>query len=381
VTYSADIITQPAELDDLIESLHNEPRLSLDVELDGFYNYSESVCVVTLSIPGRDYVLDSMALGAHTRVLERLTSRTGTPLLMHSGQNDVLALKRAYRMDFGMVHDTSVAAMLLDLPQTGLAALVEAYLGVTLEKGLQRHDWSRRPIEPEHVRYLVNDTRHLFRLHDLMWDELRKHELTEEYLIECRAVALSEPRPREFDPERFRRIKGHGQLTDRERGALKAVYAWRNNVARASDKAPFRVIGDHVLLELARQKPQTVDALKDIRGIGDWIVAQHADELLEAVRRGLSEPAPVRPPRTVPTDPPQRMDARQRDLLGRLKRWREEERNSRGVGLQAILPTAVLQDIILNPPDNLDELAENPRIGQARAERYGKSILKIVQDQ
>jgi ribonuclease D len=381
VTYTADIITQPNELDDLVEALRNEARLSLDVELDGFYSYSESVCIVTLSIPGKDYVLDSIALGDHTRVLNQLTSRAEAPLLMHSGQNDVLALKRAYGLGFGMVHDTSVAALLLDLPQTGLAALVEGYLGLTLEKGLQKHDWSRRPIEPEHVRYLVNDTRHLFPLHDLMWDELSKHELTEEYLIECQAVTEAEPRAREFDPQRFRRIKGHAQLTDRERGALKAVYAWRNEVARQADKAPFRVMGDHVLLALAQQGPQTVQALKDTRGVGDWVVAQHADELLKAIRKGLSEPSPPRPPRRPQPESTLRMDARQRDLLGRLKRWREDERARRGVGLQAILPTAVLQEIILEPPENLEALAGIPRIGQSRAERYGKTILNIVQDQ
>jgi ribonuclease D len=376
-----DIITKPEDLDRAVESLVVEERVSLDVESDGFYNYSESVCIITLSSPHRNFIVDSQELGEAAKVLEKLTSRADSPLLMHSGQNDVLALKRDFGLEFGMVHDTAVAAMLLGLPQTGLAALVESYLGLTLEKELQRHDWSRRPIEPDHLRYLINDTQHLFELHDLMWDELSKLELTEEYALECLAVAAAVPKDREFDPERFRRVKGHGSLTDTGRGVLRSIYAWRDNVAREVGRAPFRVMSDSTMLELARNCPTELHQLREQRGVGEWIVEGYGETLLEAIRTGLSEPAPVRPPRRPTRELPQRMDARQRDLLGRLKRWRENERERRGVGLQAVLPTAVLQELILNPPADVEELAKVPRVGRARAERYGQEILEIVKDQ
>jgi ribonuclease D len=72
------------------------------------------------------------------------------------------------------------------------------------------------------------------------------------------------------------------------------------------------------------------------------------------------------------------MDPQQRDRFGRLKRWREVEAGRRGIGLQAVLPTAVLKDLIVEPPTDKTLLAENPRIGKARAERYGEEIMKIV---
>jgi ribonuclease D len=297
---------------------------------------------------------------------------------MHSGQNDVLALRRDYDLDFGFVQDTSVAAMLLDLPQTGLAALVEGYLGIPLEKELQRHDWSRRPIELEHVRYLINDTRHLFPLHDRMMEEIRRHELVEEYEIECRAVADAEPRDRTFDPDRFRRIKGHGDLDDRRRGVLKALYAWRNDVARTLDRAPFRIIGDAVLLEIARNLPADQKALAELRGVGEWLLTDYTEPILEAVRTGLSNPASIRPPRRQIETPTQRMDPRQRDTLGRLKRWRDREKAARGVGLQAVLPTAVLKDLVLTPPRTVDQLAQIYRVGRSRAERYGDALLRLL---
>jgi ribonuclease D len=375
---NTEIITARERLEAVVQAMAGAPRVSLDVESDGFYNYAERVCIVTLSTETTNVVVDTLAIDDAGAILARLTQRADVPLLMHSGQNDVLALRRDYELDFGFVQDTSVAAMLLDLPQTGLAALVESYLGIPLEKELQRHDWSRRPIELEHVRYLINDTRHLFPLHDLMLDEVRKHELVEEYEIECRAVAEAEPRDRAFDPERFRRIKGHGDLDDRRRGVLKALYAWRNGVARELDRAPFRIIGDSALLDIARALPADTATLASVRGVGEWLLAEFGEAILESVRSGVASPTSIRPPRRPIETPTQRMDPRQRDTLGRLKRWREREKAARGVGLQAVMPSAVMKDLVLEPPRTLEQLAAMQRVGRARAERYGEALIRLL---
>ncbi|MCG3182307.1 MAG: Ribonuclease D [Planctomycetes bacterium] len=374
-----EIITDAGRLSRVIDELLDAPRVALDIESDGFYNYQDRVCIVTLSSEQLNVVVDTIALGEGARDMQRLLDRPEVPVLMHSGQNDVLALKRDYRFNFGLVHDTAVAAMLLGLQQTGLAALAEAYLGLKLEKELQRYDWSRRPIENEHLHYLINDTRHLFALHDLIIDELRKHELMDEYIIECDAVAQSEPRKREFDPERFRKIKGHGELSDAQRGVLKELYAWRNGVAEKLDRAAFRVTGDSTLLDIARRLPRDLAALEQTRGLGDWLLRDNAAELLRIVEEAQRRPVSIKPPKRKPTGPlPLRMDPAQRDRLGRLKRWREKEAARRGIGLQAVLPTAVINDLILQPPADKAQLAEVPRVGKSRAERYGDEILKIV---
>ncbi|MCA8918776.1 MAG: HRDC domain-containing protein [Planctomycetes bacterium] len=374
-----EIVAEPERFSEVIDELMNAPRVALDIESDGFYNYRDRVCIVTLSSEEADFIIDTIALGEAARDMQRLVNREGVPVLMHSGQNDVLALKRDYAFEFELVHDTAVVAMLLGLQHTGLAAIVQSYLGIPLEKELQRHDWSRRPIEPEHVHYLINDTKHLFKMHDLMMDELAKLELMDEYEIECRAVAEAEPRPREFDPERFRKIKGHGDLSDKQRGVLKVLYAWRDELASKLDRAPFRVTGDYTLLDMARRLPRDLDALAQIRGVGEWMVQDHGSRLLGLIEQGLSQPVGVRPPKRRPTGPlPPRMDQQQRDRLGELKRWREKEAEARGVGIQAVLPTAVLKDLIFEPPKNPVELARIPRVGTSRAERYGESILGIL---
>ncbi|MDC1142597.1 HRDC domain-containing protein [Planctomycetota bacterium] len=375
---TTEIVTTPERLDEIIEEFSKADRISLDIESDGFYRYRDSVCIVTLSTPDKNIVLDSLALGEENVRLDKLVERTDIPCLMHSGSNDVAALKRDFGLTFGCVQDTSIAAILLGLTHTGLATLVETYLGIKLSKELQRHNWSARPIETTHVKYLINDTLHLFELHDLMIAEVREKGLMDEYDIECKMTAELIAKPRVFDPERFRRIKGHGDLSPEQRGCLKALYAWRDGVAERIDKAAFRVISDYTLLALVKKQPKSSQALEGFRGVSDLIYSRERDAIMAAIEAGLSEPAPVKLPRDKTEKQLKRLSPRQRDQLGKLKRWREKETESRGIGLQAVLPTPALNDLVTDPPQDIAELATRDRVGSSRAEKYGDAILAIL---
>ena len=75
-----------------------------------------------------------------------------------------------------------LAAQLLGQKEIGLAALLSARLGVTLDKSSQRADWSRRPLTPVLVTYAAADVLHLHAL-----------------------VALARGRPRREGPARVAR--------------------------------------------------------------------------------------------------------------------------------------------------------------------------------
>ncbi len=384
MTAQPEIVSTPQRFTQLVAELEGAARLSLDVESDSFYHYDERVCIVTLSTEDRDIIVDTLALGEVAAPdMQRLVGRQDRPLLMHSAGNDVLALKRDYELEFGLIRDTALAGTLLGFAQTGLATLVESYVGLRLPKELQRHDWGKRPLEPEHQAYLINDTRHLFKVHDLIEDQLRQAGILDEYRIECEFLAQSRPRERAFDPERFRRIKGHDALDPSRRGALKALYAWRDGVARGLNRAPFRVLSDHALLGLASNPPADAVELAQRGGVGAWLSNGHAQDLLAALRKGLSEPSPQRAPRTphssTDADAVHRpLSPRQRDVLGRIKVWREAEAKARGLGLQAVLPTPVFHELVHNPPNDAQQLAAVPRVGQSRAARYGDALLALL---
>ena len=62
--------------------------------------------------------------------------------------------------------DTSIAAAFVGSDKLGLAAVLNEYLDVEVnkDKKLQRADWSRRPLTDEMLRYAAQDVLHLGRL-------------------------------------------------------------------------------------------------------------------------------------------------------------------------------------------------------------------------
>jgi len=64
----------------------------------------------------------------------------------------------------------------------------------------------------------------------------------------------------------------------------------RERTAAAQDRTVQSVLGDPVLVEIAKRKPSTPTQLHDIRGAGQSAVRRRTDEVLGAVRRGLQRP-------------------------------------------------------------------------------------------
>ncbi len=89
-------------------------------------------------------------------------------IVFHDADYDLRLLDLEYGFGINNLFDTRIAAQLLNEPGVGLAALLEKYLGVKLDKRYQRADWSARPLSPEMLEYAAADTHHLPTLRDLL---------------------------------------------------------------------------------------------------------------------------------------------------------------------------------------------------------------------
>ena len=67
-----------------------------------------------------------------------------------------------------LLFDTELAGRLLGYPRVGLGTLVEAVLGLALEKSHSAADWSTRPLPEEWLRYAALDVEVLVELRDAL---------------------------------------------------------------------------------------------------------------------------------------------------------------------------------------------------------------------
>jgi ribonuclease D len=83
------------------------------------------------------------------------------------------------------------------------------------------------------------------------------------------------------------RIKGARDLSRRELALLRELVPWRDGVARELDRATFRVMGNEVLLDIARTAPANVQQLAGLKGMPRGILERGGAAILSAVKRGL----------------------------------------------------------------------------------------------
>jgi len=278
------LVADAPTLQALADALAREPVIALDTESNSFHVYRERVCLVQISTREADWVVDPFAVDL--RPLGPVLS--GAPaLVLHGADYDVRCLKREYGFVLPALFDTMAAARRLGRAGLGLSALVEEQFGVRLSKDFQRSDWGRRPLTVDQVSYAALDTHFLLPLHEALARELRARGLWDEAAQEFGRIAAVEPRPRVFDPEAWRKMKGARDLDAAGRAVLRALWVAREERASALDRPPFKVMPEQSMLEVARRRPGSEQELLRVPGVTTVVLRRMGEAVLAAIRDGL----------------------------------------------------------------------------------------------
>jgi len=263
----------------------------VDTEAASFHKYHDRIYLVQLSTRADTAILDPLAL-ADLAPLGALLADGAVEKVFHDADYDLRILDRDYGFRATNLSDTRIAAQLSGEPAIGLAALLEKYIGVRVEKQHQKADWSQRPLPADMLAYAAADTRHLPTLRDALLARLRElgrlawaqEEFERLGALRWRGVNASDGGA----PDAYLRIKGAKTLTGRQLAALRELHRWRDELAARQDKASFRIIGNDALLAVSRALPRTRAALIQTPGVPATLAARHETALLDAVGRAFA---------------------------------------------------------------------------------------------
>jgi len=369
-------IRTPAEAEALARELERLPAVAVDTEADSLHHYPERLCLVQLAHPGGQvYFLDALAL-LDLEPLRRLFADPATVKVFHSGDNDVVYLKRRFGLTFAGLSDTMLAARFLGVRELGLERLLLKYLDVQPVRSQQKTDWARRPLTPTQEIYAAEDVRHLIALQERLLAELRAMGREAWLDEECEALAALPVPDRPSDEDGYRRIRGASRLPPRGLAVLRALYLQREAWARAEHRPPFKVLSPETLVALAERQSADPGALAGVPGLSLRLVERYGEGLLAAVRRGLTErlPEPPRGPR--PARPVVTAASRQR--ADALRKWRAEAAEGSGLDPGVLLPQRLIDALALDPPSDLDGLRAVPGLRRWRVEAFGRPILAAL---
>ena len=369
-------VHESAALEGVIQRITGDRWIALDIEADSLHSYFEKVCLIQVSVGGEHFLVDPLSPLDLGGFLDALAER---PLIVHGGDYDLRMLRawKGFRPRCE-VFDTMIAAQLLGAERVGLAALIEEFFGVTIEKGEQKSDWSRRPLSDKQLRYAASDTRFLERLAERLHGELLQRGRVEWHRESCRAMVDATGRDGSRDPQETWRIKGAGRLTRRQLAYLRELWCWRDMHARRLDRPPFKVFGNQQLLEWVHwAESHPGEPLDQGPKLPRNIVGSRLETFRTAVARaeGMTSsewPEPVRsaPSRKPPIDQRERIDALRNEcarVAGELE-----------IAPSTLAPRAAVEAIVQDRPRTVDGIMADGGLLRWQAELVRPAVDKTL---
>ena len=315
-----------SEVATVAAAIAGSPLVAFDLEFLSADRLIPTLCLMQVSWLPADTRLDApesaiVATVPEVRLLDPLAvdvrpvveALAAHPLVIaHAPRQDLGLLYTRFGIALPRIVDTQLMAAFAGIgDQVGLATLANELLGLTLAKEQQWTDWGKRPLSEAQLVYADADVRHLpalfaklrTRLGDrFAWARAESSQVAADAVAAASITADTA----------WRQLGGLRSLDAAALAAAIDLAAWRLRIATELDRPLGQVLNEKVLIDLARQRPQTPGAVRAVKGLSP-LAKQRADELVELI--DSADPAAVK--ELVSAGPPLRAPSQ------RAQRWAE----------------------------------------------------------
>ncbi len=368
------IIDTQAGLEKAVRILEKGKAVAVDMEADSMYHFQVKVCLLQMATEKSTIVVDPLQV-KNLSPLKPLFSNHDIKKIFHGADYDVRSLFRDFTIEINNLFDTELACRFLGIKETGLEAIVEKYLNITLDKKCRKKDWSQRPLPQEMIDYAAGDVKYLLTLAQVCEKELEKKCRLAWVLEECNC--LSKVRPVLSDEEPlFLKFKGAGRLKSKSLAVLEALLQFRKGIAEKKDKPLFKIIGNDSIMRITTAKPVTLRRLKGIKALSGKQINMYGNDLIKVVARALKIPEsnlPVYPKKkaqALPYEVPERITA--------LKSWRTKKVRALKIDPGIICNNALITSIAIQNPVDRRSLDRIKEIRYWQKEEFGQEIITLL---
>jgi ribonuclease D len=365
------LITDSASLSALCDRLSSSPFVAVDTEFMRENTFWPDLCLIQIADANEAAAIDPKASDLDlTPLLDLLVDNEDVLKVFHAGGQDIEIVYNITGKTPHPLFDTQIASMALSQgEQIGYGNLVEAWLGISLDKGARFTDWGRRPLDKRQIDYAIGDVTHLARLFPMMLEQLRK--TGRGAWLNQEMERLADPANYALDPqEAWRRVR----LSSRKPevlGRLRALGAWREYEARDKNLPRGRIVKDETLADLATHPPQEQADLGKVRGLSaTWRTNDIGGRLMRAIESAEPLSRDEMPEREPHRPGPGKDGMLVADLLKLLLKVRSREIN---VAARLLARTDELELLAAGARDRLTILEG------WRYEQFGHDALDLVE--
>lgn len=368
--------------------------VGVDTERAHGYRYTAKAYLIQLRRDGSGtHLIDPIAFeeGRPRADFSDLAAElAGVDWILHAASQDLPCLAEVKLLPT-QLFDTELAARLLGLPRVNLSALMEQALGLSLAKEHSAADWSKRPVPQDWLNYAALDVERLTELREWQIERLTQTGKLDWAMQEFRHLAEHAADPPTPRKEPWRRTTGlHTLRTLLGLAVARELWLAREELARAEDRAPGRVLPDRNIVEAAHaveaSRPRSVDRtwLRAVAGFAKRSALRNEQHWLVAIRRALELPKAELPARhLVPDGPPQprAWERRWPDSFERFNRVRPaliELAESLQLPVENLLSPDHLRRLLWDSPAQTEPAEVDRRLGEFGARQWQRELVVPV---
>lgn len=201
--YRLELINSQTKLSALAAQLATLSVISLDIEtVEWWDKYRERIALIQIAFrtPERGIkvaIIDALAKEINIEGLRALFESKELIKVIHNAAFDAGKVFRHYKFRVAPIFDTMIAARRNGERKYSLAAQTAAHLGFELDKGFQRSDWSRRPLDLKQIDYAARDAYATL----LLYEHQVSRNLTSHYRLKPPASSAVQGRFELIEPE------------------------------------------------------------------------------------------------------------------------------------------------------------------------------------
>ena len=369
------VYVDTAELaEKLIESISLSSWAGIDIEGSSLHSFRDHVSLIQLAIDDGVYILDPLSNIPISTILSHLADKE---LIFHGGDYDLRMLLADYEfIPTGELFDTMLAAELLGIESVGLAAVIKDFFKVSICKAGQRSDWTKRPLTEKQLEYASTDVVYLRRIKDIMTARLEALGRLDWWRQSNRRLIENSKQSKTPTKEAWR-IRGSKDLDNSELRYLRAIWQWRDDLAKSLNKPAFKIMNNDCLLKFSNwlaanpgKNPKKYNSLpKNCRGESYEKLTEH----LKIARKLPKEQWP------------QHIIRRQNfwvepdgDLVDKIKDSVSRKAEELGIKPQLILTRAKIEAIARSMPTSTSQVATIADLMDWQKELIAQDVMEII---
>jgi len=343
-------------LAEAIAHLSGAEVVAVDTEFRRRDTYFPQVALVQLASTERCFLIDPLCIDDPSP-LRQLLLDPNTIKLLHSPSEDLEVFEFWLGALPTPLFDSQRAAAMLGMGfGLGYRGLVEALLGVSLDKEETQSDWLQRPLSEAQCHYAAQDVTYLMQCWPLIKVQAEQSHCFSWVLEDGSFMATGGRGP-------LAKFKSAGRLAPVQLATLAALVDWREQEARKRDKPRSWILADKVVQTLAMKRPRNRHQLAATENMPAGVVRRSGDELLAMITAASEDPDWAVPPALPPAS------AAVRNLAKYLSGEIENLASTMGMNPEVLMPS---REVELLAREQCGEVVESPRHWQGWR---GKTVL------